>query len=335
MNFGSIGDGARYLTMSRDNFRLKTELNTLSAQLSSGEVKDKAKVLKGDTIRFSAIDHSLRTVESKLIRNRETASLLTTMQRSLDAFDAQRGALGETLVKITRDSPQVQLENAALTAIGRFGTMVNTLNTEFAGRRLFAGAATDQRALISADDMLADLVTAIGGATDTATIQTAVDTWFDDPAGGYMTVAYQGDTGDPLTRRLDEATVLTLEARADNTEIRETLKGAALGALSELLTGLTTETKADLLFDGGIRLQTAAALVVNVQASMGFLEEEVERVTTAQIAEQTGLSIARNEVANDDPFETAAALQSVQVQLETHYQMTARLSQLSLANFLR
>jgi len=311
MSFLSIGDGARYLTQTNVNTRLKTQLNTLSAQLSSGEVKDKAKVLGGDTIRFSAIDHSLRTMDSKLTRSLETTTYLETMQRSLGALDAQRGALGEIAIKITRDSPAVQIDDAARGAVSRFGTMVSTLNTEFAGRRLFAGTAVDQPALAAADDMLADLVTSIGGATDIATIQAAVDTWFDDPAGGFMTTAYQGDTGDAVTRRVDEATVLTVEARADNTEIRETLKGAALGALADLLPGLDKDTKATLLFDGGIRLQSAASLIVDVQARLGYLEGEVERVTTAQVAEQAGLTIARNNVANDDPFETAGALQAL------------------------
>jgi len=38
---------------------------------------------------------------------------------------------------------------------------------------------------------------------------------------------------------------------------------------------------------------------------------------------------------NADPFETASTLQAVQLQLETHYAMTARLSRLSLAEYLR
>ena len=335
MNFNAVGDGARYLSQARQNTQLKTKLNTLAAQLSSGEVKDKVKKLGGDTIYFSAIDHSLRTLSAKLVRNRETTNLLGAMQRTLDGFDNQRAALAETLTKVTRDSPQVQIDDAARGAVGRFGTLVNTLNTEFAGRRLFAGTAVDQPALAPPADMLADLVTAIGGATDFATIEAAVDAWFDDPAGGFATMGYLGDTGAGITRRLDETTVATIEARADNPELRNTLKGAAIAAIAHQLPGLDKATKSELLFQGGIRLQSAAALVVDVQSRLGFLESEVARITTLQTAEEAGLTLARNDIANDDPFATASALQEVQVQLETHYQLTARLSQLSLATFLR
>jgi flagellar hook-associated protein 3 FlgL len=331
----SIGDGAQFLTQSRQNTRLKTELNTLAAQLSSGEIKDKAKALGGDTARFSAIDYGLKTIFSKIARNRETAITLSTMQRTLDVVNDQRVALSETLTKITRDSPQNQIDAAGRGAVSRFETLVNSLNTEVGGRRLFAGNAVDQPALAPPADILANLVTAVGPTTDFEAIETIVDTWFDDPAGGFMTTAYLGDTGDATTRRLDDATVITIEARADNVEVRETLKAAALAALADQVPGLSKTTTANLLFEGGIRLQSAATSLVDVQARLGFLENEIERVTTTQTAEQTALNIARNEIANDDPFETASALQAIQIQLETHYQMTARLSQLSLAQFLR
>lgn len=335
MNLNTTGDGAQFLIQSRTNTRLKTQLNTLAEQLSSGKIKDTAKALGGNTQAFSAIAHSLQIADSKLSRNRETASLLTTMQRSLDSLDAQRAALSEILVKITPETPEVQINDAARNANARFGTMINTLNAEHAGRRLFAGNAVNQPALIPAEDMLADLVTAIGGATDAVAIKAAVDTWFDDPAGGFMSTAYQGDSGGAMSRRLDDATQVEITPRADHPDIRETLKGAALGALADLLPGLDKAAKTDLLFEGGIKLHAAADRVVGLQADLGYVEGEVERVTAAQVAEQAGLTRAYNDIANADPFETATALQEAQVQLETHYQMTARLSQLSLANFLR
>ncbi len=334
MNLNSLGDGVFYLAQSRTNTQLKTDLNRLTNQLSSGEIADKAKALKGDTARFSAIDHGLATLEPAIARNRETALLLDTMQRTLDGLNIQREAMAEDLTKINRESPDLQVDDAASNALSRFEAMVSTLNTEVAGKRLFAGTAVDGPALASAEDMLADLVTAVGGTTDFQTIEFEVNAWFNDAGGGFETVGYLGDTGNPMTRRLDENRNATIEARADNAEIRETLKGAAMAALADALPGIGKQTKTALLFEGGLRLQSAAAQVVNMQAKVGFLENEVDRAITFQTAQQTSLSQARNDMANDDPFETATALQALQVQLETHYQMTARLARLSLAEYI-
>ena len=334
MNTTVIGDGARYLSLSLANTKLKTDLNRLSTQLSDGVIADKAKALGGDTVRFSAIDHSLKTLDAGIIRNQETALLLGVMQRTLDGVNEQRGELGETLTKITRDSTAVKVDESARNAVERFGTMVSTLNTELAGKRLFAGTAVDHPALAPAEDILADLVTSLGGATDYATIEATVDAWFDAPGGGFETVAYLGDTGPNATRRLDETRNATILARADNPEIRATLKGAALAALADQAPGLPSVTRTELLFQGGLRLQSAGSDIVAVQANLGFLEGEVERVMTTQTAEVSALSQVRNDLVNDDPFETASAMQALRVQLETHYQMTARLSQLSLAEYI-
>ncbi len=334
MTVTSIGDSARYLSQALANTNLKSELNRLSAQLSDGEIADKAKALNGDTIRFSAIDHSLKTLDTAIVRNQETALMLGAMQRTLDGINRQRTEMVETLTKITRESSSVQIDQSARNASERFATMVNTLNTEAAGRRLFAGTAVNQPALASADVMIADIITAIGGATDFAAIETAVDAWFDTPGGGFETVGYLGDAGAPLSRRLDETRSASITARADNPEIREVLKGAALAALAEEVPGLPRDTRTDLLFQGGLRLQSAGSDLIGVQAQLGFLEGEVERVITFQNAEETALGQIRNDLVNDDPFETASALQAVQIQLETHYQMTARLSRLSLANYI-
>lgn len=335
MNLISIGDGAQFLTTQRQNTTLKTQLNTLAKQLSSGEVADKAKALGGNTQRLSAIDHRLTILTTKQERSAETALTVANMQRALDNVDVQRGALGQTLTLISRDSPDIQINDAARAAAGTFGSLVSTLNTQVAGQSLFAGKAVDGTALAAPDDMLADLVAAIGGATAQDDILTAIDTWFDDPAGGFATMGYLGDTGGPLEKRLDETLSLTLNARADDPELRATLKGAAIAAMADQLPGLTQSTKAGLLFEGGLQLQSAASAMASVQARLGYVEGEIERVSVAQSAEKSALGIARNDLAYADPFETASALQAVQLQLETHYAMTARLSRLSLAEYLR
>lgn len=330
----SLGDGARYLSQSLTNTRLRTELDTLSTQLSDGEIKDKAAALRGDTVRFSAIDHNLKILDAAVARNRETGLLLGAMQRTLEGVNDQRSDLAETLVKITPQSSLVQVDQSARNAADRFGSMVNSLNAEFAGTRLFAGTAVNQAALASADDMMADILAAVGGATDFATIEATVSSWFDDPGGGFETIGYTGDTGDPLARRVDETRNLTITARADNAEMRAVLKGAALAAIADEVPTLPRDTRADLLFQGGLQLQSAGMGLVGVQAQLGFQEAEVERMITFQTAEETALGQIRNDLVNDDPFETASALQAVQIQLETHYQMTARLSRLTLAEYI-
>ena len=52
-------------------------------------------------------------------------------------------------------------------------------------------------------------------------------------------------------------------------------------------------------------------------------------------AETTSLQIARNGITAVDPYETASRLEATRQQLETLYTLTARISRLSLVDFLR
>ena len=58
-------------------------------------------------------------------------------------------------------------------------------------------------------------------------------------------------------------------------------------------------------------------------------------LTIRAAAEATALGLAREALIGADPYEAAAALEAAETQLETLYTLTARISRLSLVNFLR
>lgn len=335
MNYVSLGDGMRQFQQSRQNFSIKSNLNTLVNELSSGEKSDKVKATNGDTARLSSISNRLKVLTSLAFLTKETELTLSTTQTALSNIDTQRGALADQLLPITSDSPDFQLSQAARAGRERFGGLIGTLNTKLGDDSLFAGTAVDRAPLASAEAMLTDIVTQIGGATDTATILATVNTWFDDPAGGFSTLGYVGDTGDQLQRRLDTDNIVSIDARADDPGLKSVLKGAMIAALAQEMAGLDKTTKAELLFEGGLQLQSAASDVAAIKGRIGYAEGEVQRLTVSQNAEKTALSMAENEITQANPYDTASELQAVQLQLEMHYATTARLSRLSLAEYLR
>ena len=335
MNFSSIGDGVQQFQLQRQNTVLKTSLNTLAIELSSGNVSDVVKANNGDTEKFSAVDNRLKVLSSLKYLTAETQLTLSTTQAALSNLDTQRGALADPLILITNESTDLQINVAARSSRDQFDALIQTLNTRLGDKSLFSGAAVNSAAFTSPDVIITDIVTQIGGATDTATIVATIDTWFDDPAGGFATVAYTGDTGDHVFRRLDNTTQVKLDARADDPGIKAVLKGAVYASVASEIGGLDKQTKAELLFEGGVQLQSAASHLAQVQGRLGYVEGEVERLSAEQSSEQSALNIARNLMTQADPFETATELQAIQTQLETHYAMTARLSRLSLAEYLR
>lgn len=334
MSAVSVGDMARQFTSLRNGNAIKTELTELVESLSSGKVKDLTKSLDGETARFSGIQYSLTQLDGYSQIASETLQTLSNVQIILNKVDSARNGTTERLLLVNDTSTAAQIDEAAFSSRSAFEDMVLALNTQVGDRALMSGTSVNTPPLASAALMLADLQAAIGGAVDQATISATVDTWFDDPAGGFATMGYQGDTGAPLERRVAENRTVEVNARADDPAIRKVLKGAALAALANDLPGLDRETKSGLLQQAAASLFGAASDLVAVQARVGFTEANVERTLAETNAQQTTLKLAENDLSLADPFETASRIQATQVQLETFFSLTARMSQLSLLRYI-
>ena len=331
----TVGDSAQHFQSLRQTATIKSRLNTLSNELSTGRIADISTHLHGDVGQLALLDRDLALLDSYIGSSGRLAQTLAEKQLVLSALDFEQTALAARLVTVTASASQVELHAAEAAGRAGFDRSVGMVNTRLSDRSLFAGAAVDGPAVAGADVMLADLLAAIGGATDAATITATIDAWFNDPAGGFATLGYLGDTGPEVTQRIGTTEVLTRDGRADDPGLRDILRAGAFAAVSDALSGsLDTATRATLVRTGGDRTFAATDNLRRIAARIGEDEQRVEEVTTRQSAQRSTMAMARNALIAANPFETATVLQSVQQQLELHFTATARLSRMSLANYL-
>jgi len=330
----TVGDMAQQFTSQRNSGLIKSDLARLSESLSTGKVDDVTAELNGQTATFSGISYRLTQLDAYQQIGSETAQTMANIQIALGEVDNTRNLTSERLLLVSDASTRGQIEEAALSARSSLDTMVRALNTQIGDRALLGGAAVNGPPLADADTMLTDIIASLGGATDFASITAAVDAWFDTAGGGFETVGYLGDTGPAVQKRVSDNETVTIDARADDPAVRAVLKGAAIAALAEDIPTLDLETKRDLLQDAGARLFVSSSDLVAVQARVGFSEARVDESLADNTAQQTSLGIAQNDMIAADPSETATRLQAVELQLETHYAVTARLSQLSLLRYI-
>lgn len=336
MALTTIGDASQFFVSRRNNTALRTRLNTLTRELSSGQAADLSLHLGPDRARLAAIDRSLALIDSYAQATTETAQTLSLMQTSLGFMEDTRANMAKALVPITNTATYVQTDEGARSGENGFRSIVQSLNGRIGDRALFAGTATGGAAVAPANDMLAALRTVTAGMTTASDVTAAVDAWFDDPAGGYATMGYLGDSGTPLTRQVGPDRSVEIDATAMDPGIRDLLKAAAMAALAgDGGPPLAQGGKVALLREAGDRMMTVAYPLTQIGARLGTAEETVATVTANQAAQKTLFTQSRNDLSLADPFETAAALQQVQVQLETHYTVTARLSHLTLSEYLR
>jgi len=331
----SVGDLSQHFQSLQNSGRIKSDLAKLGQELSTGKVADVVEKVGGQTRQLAGVEHSLKVLDSYQRAAVETTLVLDHMQFALDRVDENRVAASATLLMISDQSQKHQLESASSAASHAFQDMVSALNSKVAGRALFGGVAVDRAPLASANDMLSDLRLNLVGVSSEADFLNIVDTWFNDPAGGFASIGYQGDMGPPMTRSIAQNENVEISGRADSDAVKRVLHATALGALSNDGIGMLTQTQyANIPHTSGVTLLGASSGMVATQTEIGQLQNQVEAAQTRLSSEQTSLGLLYNDITSADPFETATRLQAVQTQLETHFAVTARLSQMTLADYI-
>jgi len=337
MNFTSIGDLAMGLQMRQQNHQLKDHLTRLSTEVISGVKQDVGAAVSGDFVALSGIERGLRTLEAYKLSTDEAALFTGTLQTALTEVAGAGAGLGASLLSAAPSASAVQVDTLAQTARQQFGAMVSALNLRVADRYALSGSATDTPPLAPAETILSALQGAVAGAVSVDDIADAVTGWFDAPAGGggFLDVAYRGSADSLAPFLLGEGEVTDPAPTAADPRLRAAMAGVALAAL------LDTGLRAGDTAGRGLIAERAGTLILNAEpgltamrAGIGVSEARIEEAATRNTAEASALKIARNTLIGADPYESAADLEAVQSQLETLYTLTARVAQLSLADFL-
>jgi len=90
----------------------------------------------------------------------------------------------------------------------------------------------------------------------------------------------------------------------------------------------------DLVQETSLSLSASETKITNLRADLGVYEERNAISLKTLDTEETLLNASFNDLTARDQYEAATELQSLQTTLEASYMITARLSQLSLINYL-
>ena len=225
---------------------------------------------------------------------------------------------------------------AGTIARDRFDAAVARLNTRIGERSVFAGDRPDATPLAPPETILAALRPIAAGAATAAELRAGLEMWFLSPGGGFDAVAYGGGTGPAPTMRIGDATTVALGPDGRAPALRQALLGLAMGALlgEGAIAAPAAELAAARRFAGEAMLSAEGA-VVRARAEIGGVEARIDAAASRNAAMQSRTEVERNRLLAADPYETATRLQTVETQLEGLYLLTARLSRLSLTEYLR
>lgn len=330
-----VGDLAYGFRNTLQQAQLKSNLGRLSQELASGQRSDLRTGVGNDVVRFASLDAKVTTLNAYGVAAKEAALFTETAQMALGQITELTTDLAPSLISAGTTATEPGVSVNAMDARSNFETVIARLNARVGERSVFAGAEVSGAALASAETMIAELTTAIGGLTTVTDVETAVEVWF-DAGGGFDTLGYLGSTADLAAFALSEGETAPYALRADNQAMRDILKGYAMAALvSDGLFSGDMVSRAGMLERAGERLITSNYQMSQLRAELGVTEGQIDTAIVRNSAEVAAMEIARSNLVEIDPYKTATDLQAAEIQLETLYTVTARLSRLSLVDFLR
>lgn len=333
----SIGDLSQTFQLRRDSARLKADLQRLTQELASGRESDLRTRFQGDLRPLASLERDLSRNDAFRLATQEAGLFLTAAQTGLESVQTASEDLLSSLLISPSLASSSQIDALAAQAGQSFASAVRSLNEQVAGRSIFAGIETTGPALSDPEPILADLAAdvAAAGAATAAEVEAVLDIWF-APGGDFDTVAFAGSTSPLAPFRVSPEDEVAFGVTAADPALRDVLKGIAMAALMDrgVLSGDPDE-RGRLAARAGEVILAAKDDLVGLRGRVGSAEQAADSVSVKLAAQRSALEIARNGLVEADPFQAATDLAAVEAQLQTLYAVTARLSGLTLSNFLR
>lgn len=337
-SFASIGDLSRSFHLRLANHTMKGRLDVAAKEMTTGIKSDIAKALGGDLSRINQISSRLQMLSTYQRSAREAASVFDGMQNALESIQTITESLGPALISEALSGTNDQVLIRASQGPQDFRRMVNVLNVEVAGRHLFSGTQTDAAPLQDPDDILSAIKGQLTAGMLPSDIVNAVNTWFDAPngSGGFLDTAYLGDDTGKAQSLIGPNQYVGTRLSAGSPELRDALKGAALLALvADPDLSFDLPAQRNLMNEAGKHIVTGNASLTFQRSTLGSTQAAIAQASMRHSAEETALSLARLDLIGADPYEAASAIQEFEAGIQTLYTLTARLSRLSLTEYLR
>lgn len=327
---------AMAMSLRGQNSEIRTALNIASKELSTGQKSDLDKATGGDLARLFSIDHSLLRLDAESEAMSVAAGKTSLAQISLDQIHSSLVEHGPQLLSAVerRDAHSMQLIGES--AANKLGAVVASINTQYGRHSIFAGAAVDSTPVASAQTLTTDIAGLVSTAVDANAAITAIDSYFYSVGGGFETGIYLGSTEKAPPLLGVDGIKADYSIAGDALELRDALRSLVIAAVIVDSPGaLSAQDQVDLLREAATSSIAAVDGIIRLRGEIGNTEEVISRRQAENQAKTSLFDLERSAILSTDPYEVATRFEALQGQLQTVYTLTARLSGLSLTNFLR
>lgn len=326
----------RQASLARLAAELRRRADTTRQEAVTGLRADPAQALGGRTGELFEVERALgetRQYLSIIDLAQTRAAVMQTSLEILRQLSIEFAANGQTALD---SGPPLVGETLSADAQAALSSALSALNVSLGGRSLFAGNAGDRPALVSAEEMLGALRPLVEAAPTGGQAHADLTLAFTAPGDLFETTFYLGGNGDAPAAQIAPGERLAYAQRADAEPVRLLLRDlAALALAFDQSTSIPDENRRRLAEAAVAGLRSNVEGLTAMAARLGAAQARMETAASRHRAAETMLNEAYLGLAGRDQYEAASELTALEAQLETSYVATARLTNLSLANFLR
>jgi flagellar hook-associated protein 3 FlgL len=335
---------------------MNSQLNTLTSEASSGMKTNPAGAMGNDASLLYRLQ--MEADQQNVLQTTATnaGSQLAAAQTALTGIASAVQTIANASISVTTATTQGETVVASQ-ASSTMSQVLDLLNTQYDGNALFAGDATANPPMVSADApggplaavnaVLSAAVAANGGQPLSSANVQALLTGPDglssvfnntnsNPALNYNSAFYTApDDGKPTQVLIGLNQTMSYSAKGNQPAFTDLMQGLSmLTMLGAPSTQLDSSAKSAILTQAGALIGQAQNELISQQGQLGAVQEQLQQVATVQ---QTAASNTTQQITNfegADQAATATQLSALQTQLQASYQVTADLSQLTLSHYL-
>jgi flagellar hook-associated protein 3 FlgL len=335
--------------------QVQNELVDSQKEVVSGRYNNLGEVLGGATSRSLNLHRDVSMMDNILNTNSIVTQRLSSAQMAMETISnaAQTGL--NTLVALVGSTDQTQLSTAQQTMNDVIDQFTDAANTSVNGEYVLAGVNTDQKPMSDYKSDESGAKTAFndafqnyfgfatndpGAANIDATqmqdfLSTVVEPMFLDPTSANYTWNANWSSADdePMTSRISKAEVVPTSASLNSEGFRYLAMGAVIG-IEVLNIPFSAETRAVVSKAAINYMGQAINGVDQERTQLGLSENRVKLANETLQAQVNIVKLNLDDLEGVDVYEASTRITALTNQMEISYNLTARISQLSLVNSL-
>lgn len=325
----------RYASMSRIIADLRNRSDDTRVEAVTGRFQDVTSVRGGNVNEIMELEKSIADLNNYAVSISLSESRAAIMQTNLGiaADIAQNSA--DTSILVLQNETEISAEVFSDRALDDLNALVTSFNANFAGRALFAGDDAGSVSLADAETIYTASVAILDAAPTAAAGYANLENEFFGAGGLFETTFYLGGDGSAPLTEISPGQRVDYGVKADEGAVRNALFNTVILAASFDRTNAVPDDQRKAMLElGSNGIRGTIAELIDVRSRLGTAEARIADVKARNIAAEAAFGLRFNELAGADSFEAALTLTELDTQLQTAYQTTARLSNLSLANYI-